>query len=351
MAAMRLSWWSGISLIMFGLLAAGVAGAQDEAKSDKPVAEKPVVPPAASDERQPIMARVIEVHGDVKYAPLDSQDYKPCQLDDEYPEGTKIITGVRSSIKLQIGEEEPYTCMLIEAVGKTLLGEAYKTKDTKRVRVGVGYGRIRAGVAEGGLKSDFTVDSPVATLSKRGTWGFTLFYERDTDFFEIGLTNRGLVEAINKLTNERRTINPKELITSAMRLWLEQARFERNVSIPDILGQGDIEVAFNRLEQSGLGVLDPGAGQGVLLDLTTEPARVNFASLLGRVLPPGTIEPGPTHLRAEGFFGTGRGDQLIDVMIEASNPLVQQGYARPGTYKFRRSALASWLRDYKTAKP
>ena len=57
---------------------------------------------------------------------------------------------------------------------------------------------VRAGVAEGGLKSDFTIDSPVATLSKRGTWNFALYYERETERFEISLLDRGLVEAIDK---------------------------------------------------------------------------------------------------------------------------------------------------------
>ena len=293
------------------------------------------------------MARVIEVHGDVKYAPLDSSEYKVCKLDDEYPERTKIITGVRSSIKLQIGDEEPYTCLLVEAVGKTILSEAYKTKDTKKVRIGVGYGRIRAGVAEGGLKSDFTVDSPVATLSKRGTWGFTLFYERETDFFQIGLTDRGLVEAINRLTNERRILNPKELITSAMLAWLDQAKFERNVAIPDILGQGDIGVAFNRIQQSGLGVLSPGGGQQMLLDLSNTHARADFANLVRQGLAGPILAPSTdlTH-RPEGFFGTGRGDDLIEVMIDSGNTLTQKGCARPGLYKFRRAALEGWMRDY-----
>jgi hypothetical protein len=328
-----------ILFIAFGLLAVSVVAAQQQ-----PAAEQPTTAPAEA--KQPIMARVIELHGDVKYAPLESQDYKPCQLNDEYPPETKIITGVRSSIKLQIGEEEPYTCMLIEAVGKTILSEAYKTQTTKRVRVGVGYGRIRAGVAEGGLKSDFTVDSPVATLSKRGTWGFTLFYERDTDYFEIGLTERGLVEAINRLTRERRAVNPKELVTAAMRLWLDQAQFQRNVPVPDVLGQGDIEVAFNRLQQDGLGVLQPGEGKAVLINLSNDSARADFADLARRFLPPGQPLELRGNLRAEGFFGTGRGDQLIEVMIEANNPLAQQGFARPGAYKFRRAALESWLRDY-----
>ena len=351
MAAVRFNRWPVIVLVAFGLLAAAVAGAQDQAEGDEARAEKPAAQPAASDQKQPIRARVIELHGDVKHAPLDSQEYQPCQLDDEYPERTKIITGVRSSIKLQIGDEQPYTCMLIEAVGKTVLSEAYKTKDTKKVRVGVGYGRIRAGVAEGGLKSDFTVDSPVATLSKRGTWGFTLFYERDTDFFEISLTDRGLIEVINRMTRKRRMINPKELITSAMRAWLDQAPFERNVSVPDILGQGDIGVAFNRLQQSGLGVLAPGSGQGILLDLTTDRARASFAGLAQQALPSGAGYLGDPRLRAEGFFGTGRGDELIEVMIDPNNPLVQKGCARPGAYKFRRSALQGWLREYRGAKP
>jgi len=327
-------------------LAAAAGGAQD-VPAEKPAAQ-PVPAAGQPTERQPIMARVIEVHGDVKHAPLDSDEYQPCQLNDEYPEGTKIITGVRSSIKLQIGDEEPYTCMLIDAVGKTLLSEAYKTAETKRVRVGVGYGRIRAGVAEGGLKSDFTVDSPVATLSKRGTWGFSLFYERDTDCFDVGLSDRGLIEVINQLTNERRLLNPRELVTQAMRLWLDQAKFARNVPVADVLGQSDVEVVYNRLQQDGLGVLQPGGGRAVLIDLSNETARADFARLARAALPAVGMLP-PTgievqRLRAEGFFGTGRGDELIPVMIEATSPLVEQGAAKAGRYMFRRSALEGWLK-------
>ncbi len=330
------------------------AAAQDQTQSDTAAtADQPAdaqaadAQPAAPADGQAIMARVIEVHGDVKWAPLDSQEYTPCKLDDEYPPKTKIITGVRSSVKLQIGDEEPYTCMLIEAVGKTVLSEAYKTDDTKHVRVGVGYGRIRAGVAEGGLKSDFTVDSPVATLSKRGTWGFTLFYERDTDYFDIGLADRGLVEAINRINNDRRSLSPGERVTHAMRFWLDQAQFDRNVPIPDILGQGDIDVAFNRIQQSGLGVLHPGQGSTVLINLTNRSAQTDFANLLrqsfGGTLPHVDVNHG---LRAEGFFGTGRGDQLVDVLIDSANPLVQKGMAKAGRYRFRQSAVAEWMRNH-----
>jgi hypothetical protein len=331
------------------MAAASAIHAQDQPPTEPAAATQPTATAPAED-REPIMAQVIEVHGDVKHAPLESDDYQPCELNDEYPERTKIITGVRSSVKLQIGDDEPYTCLLIEAVGKTVLSEAYKTETTKRVRVGVGYGRIRAGVAEGGLRSDFTVDSPVATLSKRGTWGFTLFYERDTEYFDIGLTERGLVEAINKLTRQRRVVNPREVVTSAMRLWLDQAQFERNVAVPDILGQGEIEVAFNRLQQDGLGVLQPGGGKAVLIHLPGKEPRARFADALRRNLPPrphvGPLPDVRRRLRPEGFFGTGRGDELVEVLIEQSDPLVQRGFAKPGRYKFRRSAIEGWLREY-----
>jgi len=307
---------------------------------------QPVTQPS---ERTPITARVLEVRGDVKHAPLESTDWQPCQVDEEYPEQTVILTGVRSSTKLQIGDDDTYTAVVIEPVSRTILSEAYRTADTKRVRIGVGYGRMRAGVAEGGLKSDFTVDSPVATLSKRGTWDFGLFYERGTDRFEIFLLDQGLVDAFSKLTGEHRTVLPREVVTQAMRRWADEAQLLRNVAIPDILGQGDFAVAFNALEQSGLRVLNPEGGPTVLLDLSSSFAQENFADLVRTRLPPAAVTPallGP-RVRPEGYFGTGRGDELVPLVIEASSSLARKGFARPGTYTFRRSALENWLQQHR----
>lgn len=307
--------------------------------------------PAAGE---PIYARVIEVHGDVKHAPLDSAQWQPCRLDDRYPPQTKLLTGIRSSVKLQIGEEEPYTVLVVDSIGLTILSEAARTADTKRVRIGVGYGRVRAGVAEGGLESDFTVDSPVATLSKRGTWGFSLFYERATDSFQIALADRGLVEALNRLTSQRRQLNPGEYITEAMRAWMDEVKFQ-DVPIPDILGQGDIEIAYNRIDQDGLGVTDPGRGRSLLINLSNASARADFAQLLSRSLPPPpAVLPPPVQgpvLRPEGFFGTGRGDELIPLLIDANSALAQRGFARPGRYLLRRSAAENWLRANQPDRP
>ena len=295
----------------------------------------------------PIMARVLEVRGDVKHAPLDSEEWKACQVDEEYPEQTVILTGIRSSIKLQIGTDDTYTAVVIDPASRTILSEAYRTPDSKHVRIGVGYGRMRAGVAEGGLKSVFTVDSPVATLSKRGTWDFGLFYERGTDRFQIFLLDQGLVDAFSKLTGQHRQVLPQELVTQAMRRWADQARFLRNVPMPDLLGQADISVAFNNLTQSGLRVVDPGGGSVVLVDLSSSFSQTQFTQLVQTNLPTTTIRlPPQARVRPEGFFGTGRGDELIPLVIEANSPLAAKGYARPGTYTFRRSVLENWVQQH-----
>jgi hypothetical protein len=215
---------------------------------------------------------------------------------------------------------------------------------------------MRAGVAEGGLKSDFTVDSPVATLSKRGTWNFGLFYERSTDRFEVFLLDQGLVDAFSKVTGQHRAVLPREVVAQTMRRWMDESQLRRNVAIVDLLGQGDVTIAFNTLSQSGLRVLDPEGGQAVLVDLASNVSRDQFAALVRRSLPGSTVrpvtptptptpQPGPI-TRPEGFFGTGRGDALIPVLIEANSPLAKQGQTRPGTYMFRRSALENWLQQH-----
>ncbi|MFN0137759.1 MAG: hypothetical protein ACKVS9_16765 [Phycisphaerae bacterium] len=326
--------------IVFALLALPVAIAQDAATSQPASA-------AGTTERKPITAKVIEVQGDVRAAALDSNEWKPIKLGDELPEQTKVLTGVRSSVKLQIGSEEPYTCLLIDSVGKTVISEAAITGDNKKVRVGVAYGRVKAGVAEGGLKSDFTVDSPVATLSKRGTWGFSLAYERDTEAFEIGLDERGLVNALNKMRDESRNVRPGERVTEAMRSWLDESQF-RNTPIADVFGQSDVTVAFNRIDNEGVGVLAAGSGRELLVNLTNPGTRGDFASLLERALQSSTLQglPGGNRVfRREGFFGTGRGDDLVEVLIDSSNPLSQRGDARAGRYFFRRDAAETWLKQ------
>lgn len=322
-----------------------------DAGNAKPATSQPSAEQAA--DRKPVMAKVIEVVGDVQHSPIEPRGWQPCRHGDEYPEQTIIRTGVRSSIKLQVGSEEPYTAMIVESVGLTVISEAWKTNAVKRVRVGVGYGTVRAGVAEGGLQSDFTIDSPVATLSKRGTWNFGMYYERGSGRFEVFLLDYGLVDALNKLTGQSRMVLPGQAVTQAMRRWLDEVQIRRNVAVTDIFGQGDMEIAFNRIQQEGLGVLNPGQGNRAMIDLTDKSSQAEFARLVEQasqaaaattiITPPGQ----PVFTRPEGFFGTGRGDELIAVVVNPGSGLAKNGHALPGTYNLRRSAAESWLKNYR----
>lgn len=329
---------------------------QGGAAGEPPAGQAPLAPDAATQpatqaaDAIPLTARVIEVAGDVQHAPIGSRAWQPCRADDEYPPETKIRTGVRSSIKLQLGSEEPYTAVLIESVGLVSIAELARTPESKRVRLGVGYGKIRAGVAEGGLQSDFTVDSPVATLSKRGTWNFGLSYDRGTDRFEVFLADRGLVDALKKVTAERRTLQRGQAVTEAMRRWLDEVQFRENVPIVDLFGQEDLQVAFNQIDNSGLGVLGPGNGRANVIAFNNASARQQFSNDLQRALLAQQLRDrltpdngGGPLIRPEGFFGTGRGDQLIPLLIERNSALAKSGNARPGAYWIRRSAAESWL--------
>lgn len=304
-------------------------------------------PPTTVAGEKAITARVLEVNGDAQQRAGEGE-WKPVKANDQYPQMTQIRTGIGGSVKLQIGAEEPYTALVIDPVSVIVLSEANASPTTKKVRVGVGHGRIRAGVAEGGLKSDFTVDSPVATLSKKGTWDFGLYYERATDRFEIFLLDRGLVDALSRVTSELRELKPGEAVTQAMRRWGDEAQLRRNVALSDLLGQEDLMVAFNRLRNDGVGVTDPGGGKGSILDIRNPDASAEFRQLVQdriNTLPP-VISFGDNSLRPEGFFGTGRGDELIQVIINQNSFLARNGLARPGPMTFRRSALEGYIKGH-----
>jgi len=300
-----------VRLLPWVVALVAAASAQDASQT------RPATQPA---DRTPVLAEVIEVHGDVRAATAGSQAWRKVRLHDRFAAGTRLLTGIRSSVKLRIGSGEPYTCVLIEQVGLTVLSEAWRSRQLKRVRLGVGFGRIRAGVAEGGLESDLTIDCPVATLSKRGTWGIELYYERATDYFEVGLSDRGLLEVIDRMRAQRRFVEPHEIVNVAMRRWLDQAPMRFNVAVPDVLGQGRMQLAFHRSRVEGLGVLNPGAGRLNVLTLNRPVAPRTPLQILRRGQLPSAAAARFVPLRAEGFFGTGRGDELLGAILSLPSP-------------------------------
>lgn len=259
----------GLLTVLLVCLRASIASAQQPAT--QPAAMAPETQPADVSAAlatgtlpagaEQIQARVIEVKGRAQHAPLgtavtETAAWKPVAVGDTYPAGTLVRTSLGSHVILQFGAEEPYTVVMVERMTLANLSSLYKTATDKVSRVAVNYGAVRGGVSEGGLRSSFVVDSTVATLTKRGTWGFRLFVERGTGRYEVSLAETGLVEVLNNLTREQQNLRRGQYVTETMRRWVEQARFDRLITLQDRYGITRDELQAQALQGGGLSVLN-----------------------------------------------------------------------------------------------
>ncbi|MBL8878632.1 MAG: FecR domain-containing protein [Phycisphaerales bacterium] len=269
-----------------------------------------------------LRVRVVRLAGDVTYKTSPNQTPIKVKVGDAYTAPTTIQTGQYSSVTLKIGDELPDTLVKIDSGSTVDLSEAAIVDGTKRTRLGLGYGKVRAGVGEGGIQSDFTVETPNATLSKRGTWNYGIEYERGTGRYRAFVLDSGLASVLNKSKGIRREVAVGQSVTDAMRLWNDESQIQRNVPIPDVLGQEDIQVAFSRRNNSGLGLLQPGDGRRPIFDLTQRTEAGGFSLFNRRAGEPPIINPPrgiqrdfPAIRRPEGDFGTGRGGDLIGALV------------------------------------
>ncbi len=246
-------------------------------------AEQPTTGPAATApaDVQKLQATCIRVKGKAQYAPIgtkatETEAWKPIQVGQTYGDGIQIRTMFRSSVSFKFGDDT-----YVEVGRSTLaaLTTLHRSGDKKVTRIGLDYGEVRGGVAETeeGLRSDFEIDSPLATLSKRGTEGFSLYVERGTGRFQARLADSGLVEVLHKTTGRRQRIRPKQWVTQAMLNWANQAKFSRQIVVADAFSQtADEFEAFTR-SNTGLTGLSPsgtvtGGGQGGKVTTNTQSA-------------------------------------------------------------------------------
>jgi len=281
--------------------------------------EKPVAPAASPSEEdvQPSSAIVIEVEGSVDWAaagvsPLVADGWTPVKVDDRLVPGTQVRTGLRSYVNLQFGDT---TTVSVRSVTYASIDQFYRSAKAEDVRIGLGYGTVRGGSSEGEVRSGVIVDSPVATLAKRGTEGWEIEVEPGTGRFRISLAQFGLVEATQKLSADRsrsRTVRPGEYATdrNIANLWINQDIFDRNVKFyaTDAVTAADAE--FTADNTRGYGVMAPGGGTA-LVDMSGRVSADFVLDQLAANAPPdfpppttGVLPAGPV-VRPEGNFGTG----------------------------------------------
>jgi hypothetical protein len=287
------------------------SGAFAQPASTQPAAGAPATTRPAVDETY--RARVLQVMGRAECQTTDDRgevgEWRPVKQGDELPAGARVRTRLRSKLVIAFGAD---SVVVVEQLTLASVDDFYRSGDTKVVRVGLGHGAVRAGVQETTLRSDMTIETPTAVLSKRGTMDFGISYEPGTGRFRVYLAREGLVEILDKLSSEARLVRPGQYVTQAMMRWIETVAFDRWIPVVDTYGLTDAEQLFNRLQDSGLTVVDPGGGHAVMTlrgrDVTPLTAEFNAARPQLGIPPVQVVSPGEgVIVRPEGNFGTGPG--------------------------------------------
>jgi hypothetical protein len=224
--------------------------------------------PAGDDSKQSLTAMVLEVVGDVKKAAVGldatkADGWEPVKVNDQLSSGTQIKTGFRSSLVMKFGDD---TVVQLRKTALASIDQYYRDATTKTVRLGLGYGKIRGGSVEGELRSEFTVDTTVATLAKRGTEGFEMEFEPSSGRFNISLSRSGLLEALSKASGKTKAVRPGEYANqdNLLTMWINTQVFDRAFKFYSSESQTGIEEFFASENNSGVGVLAPGSGSDVV---------------------------------------------------------------------------------------
>ncbi len=282
---------------------------------------------AANTNNAALKAKVVEVKGTVETAPdgtepTDIEAWKPIKEGDLLGQNVMIRTGLRSRCVLMFGEEPNQTVISVRRATLAKISEFAKTPNEQRIRMGLGYGAIRGGSSEGTLRSDVVINSTVATLAKRGTEGFEIEVEPTTGRFTISLSQSGLVEALSKISNQRRSVAPGEYANSEniAKMWVNQDIFDRCVRFYESEAVSATDLSFIARETTGLSNLGPG-GRGLFnasgrnLGSIAQTLRNN-----GNDLSPTTLilPDGLSVARPEGNFGFGQTFRVLTPRFERS---------------------------------
>jgi hypothetical protein len=286
---------------------------------------RPSGAPIAPQAVQPLSAIVIEVVGTVEFAPsgvsvLADVGWKPVKVDMRLESGMQIRTALRSHVNLKFGET---TVCSIRGATHAGIDQLYRSANAEVVRLGLGYGTIRGGSSEGTIRADLSVESTVATLAKRGTEGWQIHVEPSTGRFNISLAQSGLVEAIQRLGDQKRvsrTVRPGEYATdrTIANMWVNQDIFDRNVTFYDASGLTASDTASMTADSRGYQVMTPGAGTATVdasgrLDAGWVMDQIEARTPAG-LRPPATVVIQPTMdaiNRPEGNFGTGNSFRVL----------------------------------------
>ena len=111
-------------------------------------------------------AQIRELSGTVEIRKAGSETWQPASRGQNISSDTTISTGFKSSALIAMGD----SLLTVRPLTRLTLTELSMIQDTESIQLNLQTGRVRADVkAPAGAKAQFTVQSPSATASVRGT--------------------------------------------------------------------------------------------------------------------------------------------------------------------------------------
>ncbi len=331
--------------------AATIFGQGQDSQNTPAAAPAPAVSAPSSDGS--LMYEVTAIKGKVKVANLGTDPklkagWKPVKLGDLLGAGQQVRVPLRGTVKLTMRPATPPTVILIESSTLVGISELELLAGAAKSRVKLAYGAIRAGVAEGTTRSDMEIESPVATLSKRGTDIFRFEYHDGRFRMSLSEQGRGLIQAIqhrssafgSRAMTRSRYVTPGQWVSHQMIRAIETAQFGRGVNITDAFGLQGGDQFLAQFQGSGLGFLFPNeTNLANFLDSPTGTGQIGVPPGFDPSFQTGTtlLNPvlTPNHSPKGGDFGIGQGD------IPGIFPT---GNAHTGRTKFRDAIRAHAIR-------
>lgn len=274
--------------------------------------EASVTQPAVPDDS--LVFEVTSVEGRVRVAPsgtdiLRDEGWTLLKLGDFIRAGQQVRVPVRSRVKLTARPAEPPTVLLIESSSTVNFSELALREGVARQRLQISYGAVKAGVAEGEVRSDMEIESPTATLSKKGTDIFGFEVQADGRFtMFLSPQGRGLVQGILNQAGgfgsskvQSRFLTPGQWISQQMMRAIENMPFDQKVLVSDPYGLVGADQLFALLNDRG--------GISFLLPAGSSPWNIlgGPSQRDGLTTTPQTSPTDPIQNLTSSLFGTGSG--------------------------------------------
>lgn len=201
--------------------------------------------------------------GNVGADPTTDEGWNPVKVGDLLGAGLLVHVPMRGGIKLVARPAEPPTVLSVESGTLLSIADLHLRNNVATSRIKLAYGAVRAGVAEGGTRSDMEIEAPTATLSKKGTDIFRIESHGSKFLISLSEQGRGLLQAIQTQStgytnyDRSRFVTPGQYVTQRMAMAVDNIVFDRRVNITDAFGLMGNEELFTLLNSRGFGFLIP----------------------------------------------------------------------------------------------